>query len=176
MANVYHVAAARLAVFGRRHRKPQFARQLTPHRIDRPDELTSGISSPESGATSGASSRIARAASTLARAARSRIIFGPRFVVGGGHLGLLGSAKEVISISLASLDKPQLETPGLDRLDRLAMAEIAVQILEDSNDSDFPFPETQLMLCCFHDVPRSQTGLRGAADSSSEQNVWKGTL
>jgi hypothetical protein len=56
------------------------------------------------------------------------------------------------------------------------MAEIAVQILEDSNDSDFPFPETQLMLCCFQDVPRSQTGLRGAADSSSEQNVWKGTL
>jgi hypothetical protein len=46
--------------------KRQFARLLTPHRIDRPDELTSGISSPGSGATSGALSRIARAASTLA--------------------------------------------------------------------------------------------------------------
>jgi hypothetical protein len=154
-----------------------FARLLMPHRIDRPDELISGISSPGSGATSGALSRIARAASTLARAARSRIIFSPHFVLGGGHLGLLGSAKEVISISLASVDKSQLETPGLARLDRLAMmAEITVQILEDSNDSDFPFPETQLMLCWFQDVPRSRTGLRGAADSSSEQNVWKGTL
>ena len=71
--------------------KRQFARLLTPHRIDRPDELTSGISSPGSGATSGALSRIARAASTLARAraARSRLIFSPHFVLGGGHLGLL---------------------------------------------------------------------------------------
>jgi hypothetical protein len=63
----------------------------------------------------------------------------------------------------------------MDRFAWLAMTEIAVQILEDSNETNFFFLINTIDAMLFSSrSTEPDRAYGGAADSSSEQKVWKG--
>ena len=89
MANVYHIAAARLAVFGRRHRSVSsrgYLRLIVS--IDQTNSLP-GSHRPGRARHPAPCPESPEPRRRWRVAARSRIIFSPHFVLGGCHLGLL---------------------------------------------------------------------------------------